>query len=54
MGKVVEYDKDFKEPEWPNVIQIIEVTPQKKVVWALREWTDREPRPVAVMSDKLF
>jgi hypothetical protein len=24
--------------EWPKVVQLIEVTPQKKVVWALRDW----------------
>jgi hypothetical protein len=26
--------------EWPNTVQFIEVTPDKKVVWALREWKD--------------
>ena len=24
--------------EWPKVVQLIEVTPQKKVVWAIRSW----------------
>ena len=25
--------------EWTDVVQLIEVTPEKKVVWALRDWT---------------
>jgi alpha-glucosidase len=24
--------------EWPNVVQLIELTPDKKIVWALRDW----------------
>ena len=38
MGKVVEYDSDWKE---------IEVTPAKKVVWALREWTEPDLGPAS-------
>jgi len=37
----------LKKPDWPNVVQIIEVTPQKKVVWALREWTDPDLGPAS-------
>lgn len=29
-----------KKENWPTVVQIIEVTPDKRVVWALREWTN--------------
>ncbi len=30
----------LKDPkDWPGTIQVIEVTPDKKVVWALSEWT---------------
>jgi hypothetical protein len=29
-----------KKPDWPTIVQLIEVTPEKKVVWALREWTE--------------
>ena len=29
-----------RKDEWPKTIQLIEVTPDKKVVWVLREWTD--------------
>jgi hypothetical protein len=25
--------------EWPTVVQLIEVTPDKRVVWALRDWS---------------
>jgi hypothetical protein len=27
-----------KPEDWPNTVQFIEVTPDKKVVWALRQW----------------
>lgn len=31
----------LKNPQdWPSSVQVFEVTPDKKVVWALREWTD--------------
>lgn len=29
-----------RKEEWPKTIQLLEVTPDKKVVWVLREWTD--------------
>jgi hypothetical protein len=25
--------------DWPNTVQVLEVTPAKKIVWALRSWT---------------
>jgi hypothetical protein len=31
------------QAEWPGVVQLIEVTPEKKVVWALRDWTTLGP-----------
>ncbi len=32
---------DVKDPaQWPTTAQLIEVNPAKKVVWALRQWTD--------------
>ncbi|MGH9799358.1 MAG: hypothetical protein ACRD82_03260, partial [Blastocatellia bacterium] len=36
-----------KKENWPNVVQIIEVTPDKKVVWALREWTNPDLGPAS-------
>ncbi len=32
--------KDTKQ--WEHTVQVLEVTPEKKVVWALREWTPPE------------
>jgi len=29
-----------QKSEWAKTVQVIEVTPDKKVVWALREWTN--------------
>lgn len=28
-----------KKSDWPKTVQVLEVTPDKKVVWALRSWT---------------
>jgi hypothetical protein len=28
--------------DWPDTVQVLEVTPDKKVVWALRSWTGAE------------
>lgn len=31
----------IKDPkEWPNSVQILEVTPSKQIVWALRSWDE--------------
>jgi hypothetical protein len=29
------------QDDWPKVVQLVEVTREKKVVWALRDWTTR-------------
>jgi hypothetical protein len=34
-----------KIPDWPTIVQVIEVTPDKKAVWAVREWTDPDLGP---------
>jgi len=34
-----------KKPDWPKIIQIIEVTPDKQVVWAVNSWTDPDLGP---------
>jgi hypothetical protein len=36
-----------KKEDWPSVVQIVEVSPEKKVVWALREWTDPDLGPAS-------
>jgi len=36
-----------KPDNWPSTIQIIEVTPAKKVVWALRQWMDPDLGPAS-------
>jgi outer membrane protein assembly factor BamB len=37
--------------EWPNIVQLIEVTPAKKVVWALRDWKTLGPASSTVLLD---
>ena len=39
------------QPEWPTVVQLIEVTPAKKVVWALRDWTVLGPASATQLLD---
>lgn len=34
-----------KKEDWPTIVQVIEVTPDKKAVWAFREWKDPDLGP---------
>lgn len=36
-----------KKQDWPKIVQIIEVTPDKRVAWAFREWTDPDLGPAS-------
>lgn len=36
-----------KKPDWKKVVQVIEVTPAKKVVWALRQWDNPDLGPAS-------
>jgi hypothetical protein len=38
--------------DWPNVVQLIEVTPDKKVVWALRDWKILGPASSTQLLDE--
>jgi hypothetical protein len=38
---------DIKPENWPFTIQIVEVTPAKKVVWALRQWSNPDLGPAS-------
>jgi hypothetical protein len=38
--------------EWPDVVQLIEVTPDKKVVWALRDWKTLGPASSTQLLDE--
>ena len=38
---------NVKSDNWPSTIQIIEVTPAKKVVWALRQWNNPDLGPAS-------
>lgn len=41
-----------KKPDWPAVVQLIEVTPDKKVVWALRDWETLGPASSTQLLDE--
>ncbi len=49
-------EKNVKHPEdWPSTVQVLEVTPDKKIVWALRSWTapaDLGPATVVQLLDE--
>jgi Mal s 1 allergenic protein-like len=38
--------------QWPTVVQLIEVTPAKKVVWALRDWKTLGPASSTQLLDE--
>ncbi len=38
--------------DWPKIAQVIEVTPDKKVVWALRDWTTLGPASSTQLLDE--
>jgi hypothetical protein len=38
--------------EWPQAVQLIEVTPDKKVVWALRDWNTLGPASSTQLLDE--
>jgi len=38
--------------DWPAVVQVIEVTPDKKVVWALRDWNSLGPASSIQLLDE--
>jgi hypothetical protein len=38
--------------DWPTVVQLIEVTPGKKVAWALRDWTTLGPASSTQLLDE--
>jgi hypothetical protein len=40
------------QENWPTVVQLIEVTPDKKVVWALRDWTTLGPASSTQLLDQ--
>lgn len=40
------------QEEWPQVVQVIEVTPEKKVVWALRDWNALGPASSTQLLDQ--
>ena len=38
--------------DWPKAVQLIEVTPGKKVVWALRDWKTLGPASSTQLLDE--
>jgi hypothetical protein len=39
-----------KREDWPTVSQVIEVTPDKKVVWVLKQWSDPNLGPASAIQ----
>lgn len=39
-----------KKQDWPTIVQVIEVTPDKKPVWAFREWTTPDLGPASCIQ----
>ena len=41
-----------KAEDWPEIIQLVEVTPEKKVVWVLQDWKNLGPATTAQFLDQ--
>jgi hypothetical protein len=39
-----------KKPDWPKIVQMIEVTPDKKVVWAINAWNEPDLGPASCIQ----
>jgi hypothetical protein len=42
----------MKAEDRPNIIQIVEVSPEKKVVWVLQDWKNLGPATTAQFLDE--
>lgn len=41
-----------KREDWPNIIQALEVTPDKKLIWVLQDWKNLGPATTAQFLDQ--
>ena len=39
-----------KKEDWPSIVQVVEVTPDRKVVWAFNEWTNPDLGPASCIQ----
>jgi hypothetical protein len=39
-----------KKSDWPKIVQLIEVTPKKKVVWAINSWSNPDLGPASCIQ----
>ncbi len=39
-----------KKENWPKIVQLIEVTPERKVVWAINQWKDPDLGPASCVQ----
>lgn len=47
---ITNWTAGVKKPDWPKIVQLIEVTPAKKVVWAINEWKDPDLGPASCLQ----
>jgi hypothetical protein len=47
---ITNWTANVKKPDWPKIIQLIEVTPDKKVVWAINQWSDPDLGPASCIQ----
>jgi hypothetical protein len=47
---ICNWTNGVKKPDWPKIVQVIEVTPEKKVVWAFNEWTHPDLGPASCIQ----
>lgn len=47
---ITNWTAGVKKPDWPKIVQLVEVTPEKKVVWAINEWKDPDLGPASCIQ----
>ena len=47
---ITNWTAGVKKPDWPKIVQLIEVTPAKQVVWAINEWKNPDLGPASCLQ----
>ena len=47
---ITNWTAGVKKPDWPKIVQLIEVTPKKEVVWAINQWSNPDLGPASCIQ----
>jgi hypothetical protein len=52
---ICNWSGSIRKEDWDKVVQVIEITPDKKIVWALYQWKDPDLGPsscIQILNEK--